>query len=210
MTRSLELRLVRLERRAHEHPPGESDVLTWYSSLTWQHPVLGWVLETERGRPELTQAELVVPVGRHGLRPNPRLRPWESARQRQWCERFWSKRRGEPEEGDYRQWYQDPEDPDVPKETESARLFGYVAASVPPMALKWAHALVDKPQRATARLPSEWDLKVFRWALDLLHIEKTVRRSWGMHGYVPLADIPLPRWAKNAKLHGHGSEREED
>jgi hypothetical protein len=122
------------------------------------------------------------------------MRSWRVKRLDDWKRGYWTSRwELTPEPGLV--YFQGSNDPDLPTEIDSSRLFGYVAAAVPPIAFSWAK---NKYRRIMRNYPKGIPLSERSWfdiIDDYLAIETRAKYWRNRIGPQKLSEIELPDWA---------------
>jgi hypothetical protein len=203
MARSLEARLEKLEKAPRVGHPGRKAFSDFEYALG-VYDLFRWLYRMEVERPDRWPKWYVShkPAGSSELRSA--MSNWRQLRARTWRQEFWTTRWGNPREGDIDGHYRHPGDPDLPSEEKATKLFGYVAASVPPIALEWAHLFMTRLAASPPARIEGRTLGGYMRATELLILESRILYWRRRLGPQKLDQIAEPPWASQAHRGGHG------
>lgn len=207
MTKLAYLRLEQIENRFDRNHPGRRLAKRWYKEVLWTSDIFGWVWATEitKPNPEAMRLSKSDSVQLESIKLEKKV--WRDKRESSWIEIFWSSdwEHGRRVTGSF---YQHLDDPTIPSETETSQLFGVLLASIPTEVFAWAqfHKKVwsRSYEKRYMKHRDLMDVTVEYTVEDFLHIESRAQYWLEKLGPQRPEDIPLPTWASNAKLFGHG------
>jgi hypothetical protein len=188
--RSLSSRIERLEGSSRFSDPGERVAEAFFRKL--QLTLGHWVWRWEARRPDRFRKDYKGYTTPGSDERRAAMRAWRSARAESWKSREWTlKIRYNAD--DIR--VQEGDDPDVPEEWQTRRLYGEIVACITPIMFNWCKDRLWRDVqkvRAGITLPYAWE-DVF--AIELLFAESRARYWRGRLGPGKLEDITFPYWA---------------
>ncbi len=207
MTKLDYMRLERIENRFDRNHPGRHLAKCWFEEVQQLSDIFYWLWSTEINKPSLELFRDTYGVSFQMDDVQPEMDLWCEKRQESWIEEFWSWEwdQGRRITGTF---YQHPNDPPVPSETETSHLFGVLLASIPTEVFAWArfHKKVwsRSYEKRYMKHRELMDIVVEYSVDDLLRIEGCAHYWRGKLGPQRPEDIRMPTWGANVKLYGHG------
>ncbi len=211
MTKLEYMRLERIENQYDRNHPGRRLAKCWHREVFSLSDAIDWLWSSEIKKPAQRSSRDTDGVSFQLDDVQPEIKHWRERRKLSWIENFWS---SEWDQGKRitSSFYQHPDDPSRPSETETAQLFGFLLASIPTEVFDWARFHMKVWSRSyEKRYMKHRELMdiVVEYAVDnLLRIESKALHWLGKLGPQKPEDIPLPTWASNAKLYGHGPRKD--
>ncbi len=207
MTKLDFMRIEKIENRIDRNHPGRHLAKRWHQAVFSLSDVIEWVWSAEIKKPIQRSSRDIDGDSIQLDDVHSEMEFWRENRMQSWIETFWSSEwdQGQRITGTF---YQHPDDPSMPSETETAQLFGFLLASIPTEVFDWArfHMKVwsRSYEKRYMKLRELMDVTVEYTVEDFLQIESRAQYWREKLGPLRPEDILLPTWASNAKLFGHG------
>jgi hypothetical protein len=187
--------------------PGRRIAKLWYKDVFNLSDAIDWVWATENTKPNPEAMRLGKSDSVQLERIKLELEVWRSKRKSSWIETFWSSKWDQNKRIDGT-FFQHPDDPSLPIEDETSQMFSFLLASIPAEVFLWARynkkIWSRSYEKRFMRNRDLMDVGVEYIVEDLLRIESSAHYWSEKLGPQNWEDIPLPPWATNAILFGHG------